>query len=57
MIQAIEFKNSFLEKHPEKKEEVNDFFQLMQDEIEQGESEPHEIELFIGACEDLLIKK
>jgi len=52
---AKEFSKDFLEKHHEHKEEVDDMFQLMVDEIEQGESPQNELELFCGACEDLLI--
>jgi hypothetical protein len=43
-----------MKKHPQHKEEVRDFFQLMKDEISEGGSTEHEIDLFIGACEDLL---
>lgn len=52
--QAIDFKKDFLKKYPEHKEEVNDYFELMQDEIEDGGSTSHEIELFINSCKDLL---
>jgi hypothetical protein len=55
--QAEEFRKGFLEKNPNLKEEVDDMFQLMQDEIEQGESPQNELDLFIGACEDLLIEE
>ena len=51
---AKDFANDFLKKHPEHKEEVLDYFDLMKDEIEAGESQENEINLFIGACEDLL---
>jgi hypothetical protein len=40
--------------HPEYRAEVRDYFQLMKDEIEEGSSTEHEIDLFIGACDDLL---
>jgi len=52
--EAQEFAKEFLGKNPELKDEVNDMFQLMQDEIEAGESEQNELDLFIGACKDLL---
>jgi hypothetical protein len=51
---AVDFGNEFIKKHPQHKSEVHDFFQLMKDEIEEGGSTEHEIDLFIGACEDLL---
>jgi hypothetical protein len=51
---AVDFGNEFMQKHPQFKQEVRDYFQLMKDEIEEGGSTEHEIELFIGACEDLL---
>ena len=51
---AITFRTEFLAKNPSLKEEVNDLFQLMRDEIEEGGSVDHEINLFIGSCEDLL---
>jgi|LakMenE18May11ns_1017448.scaffolds.fasta_scaffold9838325_1 hypothetical protein len=51
---AVDFGNEFMKKHPQHKEEVRDFFQLMKDEISEGGSTEHEIDLFIGACEDLL---
>lgn len=53
---AVEFGNDFMKKHPEHKSEVRDDFQLMKDEVEEGGSVEHEIDLFIGACEDLLKK-
>jgi len=51
---AVQFGNEFTKKHPEHKSEVFDYFQLMKDEVEEGGSVEHEIELFIGACEDLV---
>jgi hypothetical protein len=51
---AIDFGNEFAKKHPEYKAEVFDYFQLMKDEVEEGGSIDHEMDLFIGACEDLL---
>ena len=51
---AITFRTEFLAKYPSLKDEVNDLFQLMRDEIEEGGSVDHEINLFIGSCEDLL---
>jgi len=51
---AVDFGNEFMKKHPQYKAEVRDLFQLMKDEIEEGGSTEHEIDLFIGSCEDLL---
>ena len=51
---AVDFGNEFMKKHPQFREEVKDLFQLMKDEIEEGGSTEHEINLFIGSCEDLL---
>ena len=51
---AVDFGNEFVKKHPEHKTEVFDYFQLMKDEVAEGGSIDHEIDLFIGACEDLL---
>lgn len=38
----------------QKKEEVRDFFNLMQDEMNDGESPQNELEHFITACDDLM---
>jgi hypothetical protein len=54
---AVEFGNDFMKKHPQHKEEVKDYFQLMKDEVEEGGSVEHEINLFIGACIDLLTEE
>jgi hypothetical protein len=51
---ARQFGREFLAKHPQFKDEVNDLYRLMLDEIEEGGSENHEVGLFIGSCEDLL---
>jgi hypothetical protein len=55
--QAQAFAKEFIGKHPQHKEEVEDFLQLMIDEIEQGESPDNELRLFEGACEDLLTEE
>lgn len=57
VLRAIDFKKEFLNVNPQLKDEVNDFFSLMIDEIDDGGSTEHEIDLFIGACEDLLIEE
>jgi hypothetical protein len=40
-------------KHPEHKEEILDYYDLCIDEIEQGGSPTHEIELCINSIEEL----
>lgn len=57
LARAIDFGNQFMKDHPEHKNEVKEFFQLMKDEIQEGGSTEHEIDLFIGACNDLLISE
>ena len=54
--QAVDYGKDFIAKHPQHKEQVLDYFQLMKDEVEEGGSVQHEINLFIGACDDLLIE-
>ena len=55
---AVDFGNEFNKKHPEHKKEVLNLFQLMKDECEDDcASVEHEIDLFIGSCEDLLKKE
>ena len=51
---ATEFGREFIKTNPQFKDEVLDLYQLMKDEIEEGGSTDHEINLFIGSCEDLL---
>jgi hypothetical protein len=54
LARAVEYGNEFMKNHPEHKEQVRDYFQLMKDEIEEGSSVDMEIEHFIAACDDLL---
>ena len=54
---AVEFGWEFIKKYPQHKAEVLDYFELMKDEISEGGNTDHEIELFMGACEDLLIEE
>lgn len=53
---ARNFKKEFIINHPQHEEQVNDSFQLMLDEIEEGESEMNEVNHFISSCDDLLIE-
>ena len=43
-----------ISKHPKLASEINELFQLCKDEIEQGGSETHEIELCYGSIKELL---
>lgn len=54
MKQLIEFAKEFIQKHPQHKEEVIDLVQLCKDEIGEGGSPQHEINLCIGSIQDLL---
>ena len=51
---AKSFKTEFISQHPNFKEEVNDLYELMLSEIEEGGSETNEVELFISSCKDLV---
>ena len=51
---AREFARDFVNKHPILAEEVHDYLDLMLENIEEGDSPQNELNLFIGACEDLL---
>ena len=53
---AIAFKTEFIQDHPQHKEEVEDLFILMMDQIESGESEVNELQLFINDCNDLQLE-
>lgn len=44
-----------IESFPTNKEEIMDLLQLAIDEIESGESEPNEINLCVGAIEELCV--
>ena len=43
-----------INKYPGLREEIVDFYQLCQDEIEQGESTDHEIQLCYSSINDLI---
>jgi hypothetical protein len=47
------FVKAEIEKKPENKSEILELYQLCLDEIEEGESETHEIELCINSIEEL----
>jgi hypothetical protein len=51
---AVNYANIKSEQYPELKDEIMDLLQLCQDEIDEGGSESHEIELFIGSVDDLI---
>lgn len=52
--QANKFRLSAIEKKPEKEKEINELYQLMKDEIEDGGSPSNEVELFINSVNELL---
>jgi hypothetical protein len=47
-------KNEIISRYPHFKEEIEDLFQLMITEIEDGASETNEIELFRNSVNDLI---
>ena len=55
MEKALNFAKDFIKNHPEHTEEIKDLYFLMMSEIEQGESEQNEIQLFLSSCKDLLL--
>lgn len=54
MKRLNDYAAEFISKHPQLKEEVNDLVQLCYDEIEQGGSKEHEIDLAIDSIDELL---
>ena len=52
--QADKFLLNFITKNPEFKDEAQDYYALMMDEVEAGESPDNEFNSFQLACEDLL---
>lgn len=54
MERLIEYAKETIKKHPELLHEINDLIQLCKDEIEQGESPEHEIQLCIEDIRQLI---
>ena len=54
MKQLAEDLRAVIAKYPQLKDQVNDFYQLCKDEIEEGGSEMHEIELCRGSVQELI---
>ena len=54
MKRLLDYAQEFIQKHPQLKEEVLEFVQLAQDEIEQGGSIEHEIDSAISSIDELL---
>ncbi len=52
--EAVKFAKDFMKKHPLLKKQTKDYLDLMLDNIGEGESPQNELQLFMGACEDLL---
>lgn len=53
LVQLKEWIKVQITKHPEYKEEILDYYDLCMDEIEEGGSPTHEIELCISSIEQL----
>jgi hypothetical protein len=51
---AIKFAKDFVNNHPILTEQVHDYLDLMLENIAEGDSPQNELQLFMGACEDLL---
>jgi len=49
-----EFRKEFVALHPQHQSDANDLYDLMNDEIESGESPENERYIFIASCNDLL---
>lgn len=54
---ATIYRLQFIKAHPQLKPEVDSYFELMLDEIEEGNSIANEVQHFISACEDLLTEE
>lgn len=54
MKRLLNYANNFIKEHPQLKEEVMEFVQLAYDEIEEGGSKEHEIDLAISSIDELL---
>ncbi len=54
MKRLIDYAKEFIAKHPRFKEEVNDLVRLCYNEIEEGGSVEHEIDLAINSIDQLL---
>lgn len=52
--ELIEFVNNFLSDHPEYYQQVDELIQLCRDEIEEGGSPQHEIQLCIESIKQLV---
>ena len=55
MKQLQEFVRTKIKEHPQYKQDILDLYQLCLDEIEEGGSETHEIELCMSAINDLIL--
>ena len=54
LARAKVFLREFIDKNPQQREEALDLYQLCVDEIDEGGSPQHEVELFQNSCEQLL---
>jgi hypothetical protein len=53
---SAHYAEEFIAKHPEHKNAVIGLRDLLLDEVSEGGDEDHELDLFYGACDDLLIE-
>jgi|688.fasta_scaffold549209_3 hypothetical protein len=51
---AIKFAKDFINNHPIVTEQVEDYLDLMLENIAEGDSPQNELDLFINACNQLL---
>jgi hypothetical protein len=54
MEQLVKELRAVIAKYPQLKEQVNDFYQLCRDEIEEGGSPDHEMDLCRGSVRELI---
>lgn len=54
MEDLIKYAQTVINKHPQLKEEIEELVQLCKDEIEEGGSPDHEIQLCRGSIEELI---
>lgn len=54
MNRLITYANECIAKYPQHKDEIKEIVQLCKDEIEEGSSVEHEVDLAIGSIEDLI---
>lgn len=53
-LELRKYCNEQIEKYPDLKEDINDYFELAKDETEQGGSKQHEINLCVSSIDQLI---